>query len=61
MSGVVTVDSNLIDLFETVREERKAHKVCFSAQDNVNIKMCLQEIIDKDIYKNDYEIISSDF
>ena len=58
MSSVVTIDSNLIDLFKTVREERKNHKVCFSAQDDVNIKMCLQEIIDKDIYKSDYESIT---
>ena len=59
MSGVVAINSNLIDLFKAVREERKNHKICFSAQDGVNIKKCLQEIIDKDIYKNDYEAITA--
>ena len=30
-----------------------------SAQDGVNVKKCIQEIIDKDIYKRDYESITS--
>lgn len=46
------------ELFTKVREERKAHKTCLSAQDDVNIKKCIEEIIDKDIYKKDYENIT---
>ena len=39
-------------------EERKEHKTCFSAQDNVAVKSCLQEILDRDIYKQDFECIT---
>ena len=42
-----------------VREERKKHKTCLSAQDGVDINLLLQEIIDKDVYKSDYESITS--
>ncbi|MBO4792458.1 MAG: nucleotidyl transferase AbiEii/AbiGii toxin family protein, partial [Clostridia bacterium] len=33
-------------------------KTCLSAQDDVNIKSCLQEILDQDIYKKDFEYIT---
>ncbi|MDE5974609.1 MAG: nucleotidyl transferase AbiEii/AbiGii toxin family protein, partial [Eubacterium sp.] len=39
--------------------ERKKHKTCLSAQDGVDINLLLQEIIDKDVYKSDYESITS--
>lgn len=58
MSDIITIDSGLKELFTKVREERKAHKTCLSAQDDVNIKKCIEEIIDKDIYKKDYENIT---
>ena len=58
MMNVVTIDDSLKGLFLKVREERKAHKTCLSAQDGVDIKTCIQEIISKDIYKKDYESIT---
>lgn len=58
MAPIVEINEDLKQLFSKVREERKAHKTCLSAQDEVNIKSCLQEIIDRDIYKRDYEAIS---
>ncbi len=58
MADVITIDNGLKELFAKVREERKAHKTCLSAQDDVDIKKCIDEIIDKDIYKKDYENIT---
>ena len=58
MMDIVKFDNSLKKLFLKVREERKLHKACLSAQDGVDIKKCIQEIIDKDIYKKDYESIT---
>lgn len=57
--GVVEINDELRQLALEVREERKKHKTCLSAQDGVDINSLLQEIIDKDIYKSDYESITS--
>lgn len=59
MSSVITFDKGFADLFQSVREERKGHSTCYSAQDSVNIMKCLQEIIDKAVYKKDYEAITT--
>lgn len=58
MSPIVKIDEDLKQLFLKVRTERKEHKTCLSAQDDVNIKSCLQEILDRDIYKKDFESIT---
>lgn len=42
-------------LIENVRADRKANKTCVSAQDGVNIPDILQNIIDKEIFRKDYE------
>ncbi len=55
----VIIDEEMRLLFKQVREERKGHPACLSAKDEVDIKSLLQEIVDKDIYKNDYESITS--
>lgn len=56
---VVEINNELRQLALEVREERKKHKTCLSAQDGVDINLLLQEIIDKDVYKSDYESITS--
>ena len=61
MADRVLFDENLKRLFADVREERKAHNNCLSAQDGVCITECLREIINGDIYKNDYESITLPF
>ena len=58
MMPIVKNDENLKRLFLKVRAERKEHKACLSAQDDVNIKSCLQEILNRDIYKKDFESIT---
>lgn len=58
LSTVVNVDDELKKLLGQVRKERSAHLACSSAQDGVNLKSLLQEIIDKKVYKDDYETIT---
>ncbi len=55
----ITINDELKELFRYVREDRKSHPACLSAQDGVDIKSLLKEIIDKDIYKKDYELITT--
>lgn len=57
--GAVTLDDELKALVKEVAQERKTHPACLSAQDGVNIKGLLQQIIDEDAYKADYETITS--
>ena len=38
---------------------KKPHKQCRSAKDGIDMNILLQEIIDKDIYKKDYEDITA--
>lgn len=57
--GIVDINNELKQLAFEVREDRKKHKTCLSAQDGVNINSLMQEIMDKDVYKSDYESITS--
>lgn len=56
---VVDINDELRQLAIEVKEERKKHKTCLSAQDDINVNSLVQEIIDKDVYKSDYESITS--
>lgn len=51
----VALDDSLKALVKEVREERKPLKKSFSAQDDVNVSELLREIIEKQVYKKDYE------
>lgn len=51
----VKLDDSLKELVKEVREERKSGVKSFSAQDSVNVPKLLQEIIDRQVYKKDYE------
>ena len=59
LSDIVFLDDNLKKLVGEVFEERKPHEQCRSAKDGVNMNALLQEIIDKDVYKKDYEDITA--
>ena len=52
---VVEINDNLRQLAEQVRAEREPHKTCLSAKADVNMNELLQEIIDTNVYKADYE------
>ena len=59
LSDIVTLDDDLKQLVSEVFEERKPHEQCHSAKEGIDMNTLLQEIIDKDIYKKDYEDITS--
>ena len=52
--GTIKIDGSLKELIEKVRKERKSLQMCHSAQDNVDINALLEEIIEKEPYKADY-------
>lgn len=56
---VVTLDDSMKQLVRDVREERKPHVNCRSAKDCIDMNALLQEIVDKAVYKQDYEEITS--
>lgn len=57
---LVPLDDNLRKLVKEVREVRaKNVSICHSAQPGVNIPDILMEIIDKDVYRTDYENVTS--
>ena len=58
LSDIVSLDANLKQLVSEVLDERKPHEQCRSAKDGIDMIDLLQEIIDKDIYKKDYEDIT---
>lgn len=55
----VELNESLKDLYEKVRIEREPHQVCLSAKETVDMVSVLKEIVEKDIYKNDYNNITS--
>lgn len=59
LMDIVTLSEDMKQLVNDVYDERKPHNQCTSAKDGVNMNALLQEIIDKDIYKRDYEDITS--
>ena len=58
LSEIVTIDDTLKDLACSVADERKPHKMCLSVHEGTNVTDVLREIINKKIYKNDYETIT---
>ncbi len=59
LSEIVILNDELKQLVKEVYTERKPHTQCRSAKDGIDMNILLQEIIDKDIYKKDYEEITS--
>ncbi len=54
----VALDENLKILVKEVREDRKTHERCYTAQDKYDIPKILQQIIDEKIYLKDYENVT---
>ena len=59
LSDIVVIDNKLKKLVKEVFEERKVHEQCHSAKDGIDMNALLQEIIDNDVYKKDYENITA--
>lgn len=56
---VVTLDASMKKLIQDVREARRPHVNCHSAKDGIDMNALLQEIVDKAVYKQDYEDITA--
>lgn len=59
LNEVIEVNDELKKLFRQVREDRQGHTACLSAQREVDLKQLLQEIINRSVYRLDYERITS--
>lgn len=55
----IKLNEELKSLFNKVRNDRKSHQTCVSAQDGFDIKKCFGEIIKKDVYRKDFEELTS--
>ncbi len=55
---IVELNDELRMLAKAVFEERKGHPNCHSAKDDVDMNKLLQEIIDNEAYKKDYQDIT---
>ena len=55
----IEFNNELKSLIKAVREERKEHKTCLSAQDDVDMNSLISEIISTDAYRSDYENVTS--
>lgn len=55
---IVELNDELRMLAKAVFEERKGHPNCHSAKDDIDMNKLLQEIIDKEAYKKDYQDIT---
>ena len=58
LSEIVSLDDSLRALVKEVYMEREPHVQCHSAKPNIDMNVLLQEVIDKEIYKTDYENIT---
>lgn len=56
--SIVKIDDSLSQLAVAVYEERKPHVNCRSAKDGIVINALLQEIVDRAVYRQDYEDIT---
>lgn len=56
--SIVVLDDKLKALVKEVREERKSHARCYTAQDKYDIPSILKKIVEKRIYYKDYEEIT---
>lgn len=56
--SLVKLDDSLRQLAASVYEERKPHINCRSAKDGIVMNALLQEIVDRAVYKHDYENVT---
>ncbi len=57
----VSLDDDLRLLIAEVRQERQKMDICLSAKPGVDVAAILHEIIENDVYKEDYDYITSYF
>ena len=54
----ITIDDTFLDLIQQVREHRSLLPICPSAKDDIDIKNTINEFLDKEFYKSDYDSIT---
>ena len=54
--GRVKLNDDFRALIHRVREDRKYHSLCVSAQDDVDVLALLEQVIETECYKKDYEV-----
>jgi len=54
----ISIDDTFVKLFGEVREVRKKHDICFSAQDGIDVRDILKRIVSEEYYKDDYKQIT---
>ena len=57
--ALVRLDQNFTDLVKEVRSERSKNPICPSAQPDIDIKKLLNEIVESEAYRSDYNSITS--
>ena len=55
---LIKLDSELIPLIEIVRKYRSNSSVCYSSRNGVSLSLLLAAIVEDDVYKDDYELIT---
>lgn len=55
---IVSLDDELKKLKDIVREERKKDQQCPSANNDIDFQLLLSDIIEKEVYRSDYEEIT---
>ena len=59
LESMVEFDEGLKRLVKDVRAERVKHKTCLSAQNEIDMNKILSEIVNKDVFKADYESVTA--
>lgn len=59
LESMVEFDEGLKRLVKDVRAERMKHKTCLSAQNEIDMNKILSEIVNKDVFKADYESVTA--
>jgi predicted nucleotidyltransferase component of viral defense system len=54
----ISLDDDFKRLVKDVRNVRRLHRTCLSAQEGVNVQELLERIITEDVYKSDYKKIT---
>ena len=55
----IDFSDSFADLVKDVREVHKPNRTCYSAQDSVNLPELLRKILGEDIYRSDYNRITT--
>ena len=54
----ISINNDFKELIQQVREHRSKLPICPSAKDGVDIKLLINDFLDKEFYKSDYENIT---